>query len=247
MRNLSCSETRKMISTSSLRWAAISSLFLVLLLSAAASAADLSGIVTLSGKPAAGIVVSIEGVQAGGVLEAAVYTIDHKNMDFTPHILVVQAGTSVEFRNSDGMPCRIYSVSPAGIFVLPRQEAMATKLTFDRPGVIEIRCADHPHIRAFLIVKENPYFAVTDSEGRYRISNLPPGRYTLQVWYEGTTLKNKAIKAHAEKVIVNIRASRPHDNSQALSTLDPARFATATLLPSDKPNLEFAGSWRTPQ
>lgn len=231
-----------------LRWAAISSLFLAVLLSSpAASAGEVSGVVTLSGKAVEGIVVSIEGVQVEGQTQSAVYTLDHKNLDFTPHLIVVRAGATIEFKNSDGMPCRIYSVSPAGIFVLSRQDTKAMKISFDKPGVIEIHCADHPRIRAFLVVKENPYFAVTDAQGRYRIPNLPQGRYKLQVWHEGVTLKNKTIQVRIEKTTVNIRASRPRDNSLAQAPLDPARLAAAAPLGSDKPNQSFATSWRSQQ
>ena len=235
-----------MINSRNPRWAAISSFFVVALLFwPAAPASEVSGTVLLSGKATASVVVSIEDVQAAGQLKAAVYSIDHKNLDFIPHILVVRAGTTVEFKNSDGMPCRIFSISPAGIFVLPRQDARPAKVTFDRPGVIEIRCADHPHIRAFLIVKENPYFAMTDAEGRFHISNLPPGRYRLQVWYEGVTVKNKTINARGEKTVVNIRASRPRNDTQALLALDPARPATAAPLLSDNTNQKLTASWRS--
>lgn len=121
------------------------------------------------------------------------------------------------------------------------------KVTFDRPGVIEIRCADHPRIRAFLVVKENPYFAVTDAQGRFRISDLPQGRYKLQAWYEGVTLKNKTIHVRTEKTTVNIRASRPRGNSLAHAPGDPARIAAAAPLGSERRNQSFTTSWRSQQ
>ncbi|MFQ5776577.1 MAG: carboxypeptidase regulatory-like domain-containing protein [Terriglobia bacterium] len=184
--------------------------FAVLLaLSPAAPAAEIVGKVVLSGKPAAEVVVSIEGVRVGGPADDTVYVIDHRDLRFVPHVLVVRARTTVEFKNGDGMPCRFYSISPAGIFVLRNGEKKPQTITFDRPGVIEVRCAEHSWLYAYVVVKENPYFALTNPKGRYQISHVPPGRYMLQAWYEGTVVKRKIIEVGRAKRTINFEALQP--------------------------------------
>lgn len=202
---------------------AVCLLFLVtLLFSPAASASEISGVVKLSGKSLEGIVVSIEGAQVDGQPQSAVYTLDHKNLDLTPHVLVVRVGSTVRFENTDGMPCRIYSISSTGIFVLRGTDGKPATVTFDRPGVVEVRCADHARIYAYIVVKENSYFALADAAGRYQISNVPSGEYTLQVWYEGTVLKRKTVRVGAKNLNVDFKAALPRRNGRHEQAIAPA-------------------------
>ncbi len=194
-----------------------------------ASAADIAGKVVLSGKPAGEVVVSIEGLRVEGAAEPIVYVIDHRNLNFVPHVLVVRVGSTVQFKNSDGMPCRIYSISPAGVFVLGRQDGKPMTVTFDRTGVIEVRCADHGRIYAYVVIKENSFFALTDGKGLYEISNVPPGRYTLQVWYEGAVAKSRTITVGTKRLHVDFRASRPQTKAREGregKVLDPTAFSS---------------------
>lgn len=197
-----------------------------LLASSATSAAEVAGKVVLSGKPAGEVVVSIEGLKVEGAPEPVVYVIDHRNLDFVPHVLVVRAGSAVQFKNSDGMPCRIYSISPAGVFVLGLQDGKPMTVTFDRPGVIEVRCADHGRIYAYVVIKENSLFALSDHKGRYEISNVPPGRYALQIWSEGAVVESKTITVGAKNLTVDFRASRPQPKTREEKVLDPVAFGS---------------------
>ena len=45
-------------------------------------------------------------------------------------------------------------------------------------------CDMHPWMLAYWLVTDNPYFAITDAEGRFRIDNLPEGEHTFTVWHE---------------------------------------------------------------
>jgi hypothetical protein len=52
----------------------------------------------------------------------------------------------------------------------------------------------HPEMSAYVLVSATPYFAVTDADGSYKITNLPEGQYTASAWHEGTKLQSKPIK-----------------------------------------------------
>ena len=190
-----------------LRWAAVFAAFLAL--GSPALGSEVGGKVLLSGKPVAEVVISIEGLKEEAPTDTTVYVVDHHNLDLVPHLLVIRPGTRVRFENSDGMPCHIYSTSPAGNFALRRQDGKPMTITFDQPGVIVVRCAEHGRIYAYIIIRENPYFALTDPKGRYKISNLPPGRYTLQAWYEGRVLETRAIEVGNKALKVDFKATRP--------------------------------------
>ena len=63
---------------------------------------------------------------------------------------------------------------------------------FDRPGIVRVFCEIHSHMSAFILVFSHPFFAMTDSEGRYRIDNVPPGTYTVVAWNEGDVVGSDA-------------------------------------------------------
>ncbi len=198
---------------------AVFALAVSLALSTMASASEITGNVVLSGEAAADVVISIEGLAVEGGNDGTVLVLDHRGLNFVPHVLVVRAGTAVRFENSDGMPCRIYSISPAGVFVLRRHDGKPMTVTFDRPGIVEVRCADHGQIYAYIVVKENPYFALTDPKGRYQVSKVPPGRYTLQAWYEGMVVKKKTIRVGADNLTIDWKVSRPQRKAQRAPAL----------------------------
>jgi len=54
-------------------------------------------------------------------------------------------------------------------------------------------CDIHSHMSAFILVFSHPYFAVTDSQGRYHIDNVPPGSYGVIAWNEGNPSEAKAV------------------------------------------------------
>jgi hypothetical protein len=60
-----------------------------------------------------------------------------------------------------------------------------------KAGVIDVQCDAHTHMRAWIVVRDNPYFAVTDDTGQFRIGEVPPGRYKVVAWHEGWVVTGK--------------------------------------------------------
>jgi hypothetical protein len=58
-------------------------------------------------------------------------------------------------------------------------------IVFDKPGVVTLGCNIHDWMIAFIYVSESPYFAVTESDGRASLVNLPAGHYSVRVWHPG--------------------------------------------------------------
>src|SRR5688500_3148462 len=116
--------------------------------------------------------------------------ITQKEFTFKPLLLPVQIGTRVEFPNLDDTYHNIFSYSPAKRFDLGRyrpEERPIPFQTFDRPGLITLRCDIHEHMRALVLVLPTPHFTVTDAEGRFRLSGLPSGKYLLKAWLSSKT------------------------------------------------------------
>jgi hypothetical protein len=76
---------------------------------------------------------------------------------------------------------------------------------FDVPGLVTVRCDIHEHMRALILVLDTPHFALSDAEGRFRLSGLPAGRYNLKAWLSSrTTLERPVELAGGSTLSVNL-------------------------------------------
>jgi plastocyanin len=120
-----------------------------------------------------------------------------KDLGFVPPLLPVQTGTKVAFPNLDDTYHNIFSFSPAKRFDLGRyrpEERPIPSVVFDVPGLVTVRCDIHEHMRALILVLDTPYFAMSDAEGRFRLSGLPPGKYTLKAWLSSKTTLERPVE-----------------------------------------------------
>lgn len=108
-----------------------------------------------------------------------------KNKRFIPHQLVITKGTKVEFPNEDPFFHNVFSIYKGKRFDLGLYEAGGSRsVQFDRPGVSFIFCNIHPEMSGIVIVLETPYFGESNRTGDVNITDVPSGRYRLEVWYE---------------------------------------------------------------
>jgi plastocyanin len=123
---------------------------------------------------------------------------DQKGLVFTPHIMVVQQGTTVEFQNSDSVQHNVFWPSISGnkkdthnLGTWPKGEKRP--FTFNTPGVVPLLCNVHPEMAGYIVVSPTPYFAETDASGNYKIENVPDGKYNLVAWHEGMKTQTKPV------------------------------------------------------
>jgi plastocyanin len=122
---------------------------------------------------------------SGPVAPGPVVRLVQENKRFIPHVIAVTAGTQIEFPNQDPFFHDVFSIYHGKPFDLGLYESgSARKIKFSQPGVSYIFCSIHPQMNAAVVVLRTPFFAVTGSDGAFRIGHLPPGKYKLEVWYE---------------------------------------------------------------
>jgi len=129
-------------------------------------------------------------------VSAPVKQVAQKDLTFIPALLPIQVGTRVEFPNLDDTYHNIFSYSPAKRFDLGRYRAEERPIpseVFDKPGLVTLRCDIHEHMRGLILVLNTPYFLITDTEGRFRLSGLPEGHYTLRAWIDSRTTREKPV------------------------------------------------------
>ena len=123
-----------------------------------------------------------------------------KELAFVTPLLAVQTGTVVEFHNQDATYHNIFSYSAAKRFDLGRyrsDERPIPAQTFDQAGLVALHCDIHEHMFGIILVLTSPHFAKTDADGRYRLTNLPAGRYVLKAWINSKTTLEKPVELKA--------------------------------------------------
>src|SRR6202167_3836808 len=114
------------------------------------------------------------------------YTLLQKNKQFSPHLLIVPAGSVVRFPNADPFFHNVFSEFEGRRFDLGLYEAGSSKeVTFGREGVSYIFCNIHPEMSAVVIALSTPFYSVEGPQGRFHIPNVPADDYMLHGWVEG--------------------------------------------------------------
>ena len=125
---------------------------------------------------------------------AAPAVVNQRDLRFAPHVLAIQVGTTVNFPNADPVSHNVFSISEAKRFNLGLYgRDVIRRLTFDKPGVVELLCNVHLEMSAFIVVIENPYFAQPTADGSYWISGVPAGRHRLRCWHERLRVQEQVV------------------------------------------------------
>ncbi|MBI2535750.1 MAG: hypothetical protein HYW06_02000 [Gemmatimonadetes bacterium] len=129
-------------------------------------------------------VVWLEAARPASVtpMEAQIVTSDK---EFKPGVVVVTAGSTVNFPNSDPFDHNVFSLSQEGPFDLGLYgRGIAKSAQFTRPGIIRVYCNVHAQMSAFVVVRDSPVYAQPSGDGSFSIGPVPPGTYTLRAWHE---------------------------------------------------------------
>jgi plastocyanin len=140
-------------------------------------------------------VITVEDIEGIFPAPQKAAVIDQKGLRFAPHVLVIQAGTMVEFPNSDPVSHNIFSISEAKRFNLGLySRGTMRRIRFDRPGLVGLLCNVHMEMAAYIVVVKNPYFAQTGADGTFRINGVPAGKHSVRCWHERFPVREQIIQ-----------------------------------------------------
>jgi plastocyanin len=147
-------------------------------------------------------VVYIDDIEKGIPLKPAEVKLDQKDCDYHPHVLAFPAGSTIEVINPDGILHNIHSYSKINSpfnFAQPKfKKTLNVKI--EKPEVINVKCDVHGWMNGWLFSAANPYYNVTDARGAFKLTDVPPGTYSLTVWHEtlGTVKQKITVKPNQE-------------------------------------------------
>ncbi len=112
------------------------------------------------------------------------FTLDNRDCQFQPHVAVLTTESSIEAVNSDPIFHSVhwYGFSNLNQALGPHQSKVVQ--TVKRPGYVIVKCDVHGWMQAFLRVDNHSFHSVSAEDGTFRIENIPPGSFVLEVWHE---------------------------------------------------------------
>jgi plastocyanin len=149
-------------------------------------------------------VVIVQGVKRGKAMPAAAQNaeIDQNKCEYTPHVQVMAVNTEIALKNSDPILHNIqFFEGDNSLFNIAQPvQGQVNKKKLEKAGMIYVECAVHGWMQGQVAVVDNPYYAVTDQDGKFSITDLPPGKYRVKIWHEylGESTQEVTVMAKAD-------------------------------------------------
>jgi hypothetical protein len=157
----------------------------------------------------ANTVVYVKNISSGKAMDipAARRSLNQKQCRYEPHILLVPQSTAMEMRSSDAVLHTVH-MDGAATYNLPFPFSdQVVSRPMNTSGLVNLKCnGGHVWMNAEVFVIPHPYYAVTSTDGTFRLSDVPPGQYQLVAWHEGW---NVARQEGAYDVLTEKKVDRP--------------------------------------
>lgn len=140
------------------------------------------------------VVLYLEGSTLPAQEPGRKVSMQQKNRQFSPDILVVPVGSTVAFPNQDPIFHNVFSLSSPKSFDLGvYDKGDSRNVTFNKPGIVFVFCHLHPNMAGTIVVTPSRFYAQIDDSGHYTIPNVPPGHYTLVAWHKAAGFSRRPI------------------------------------------------------
>ena len=187
----------------------------IMCLSSLGRAAELKGKVNAVGlRSAENIAVYIDSVPGKTFTAPTAHiTVDQTHLSFAPHVVVIQQGTTVEFKNDDNVGHNVYWPAIHHDKKLAHNmgtwpQGLSKPFTFTEVGDVPLLCNVHPEMSGYIFVVPTPYFAVTDKDGNFVIKDVPPGQYTVKTGSENGKPATQTVTVASAPVNVNLTVTK---------------------------------------
>ena len=146
-------------------------------------------VVTGDGGALANVVVYVSSGLDGYSFPAPSTPVEFKQegCQYHPHVAGMMVAQNVSVVNADQTTHNIHPIPMQNREWNESQPPGAAPIqkSFARDEVaIPVKCNVHPWMKAYMAVLPNPFFQVTDKDGKFDLKGLPPGTYTITAWHE---------------------------------------------------------------
>ncbi len=151
------------------------------------------------------VVVFIDEIKAGKPIPDKPLVVTNVKCAFVPHIAVAVKGEKIIMKSDDPVLHTFDIHASLGgkelYHVSLHEKSARVEKNFSKTGLLELSCYVHPWQHAYIYIFDHPYAAITDTQGRFAITDIPPGVYTIKAWHEGLGMqKITDVKVESGKV-----------------------------------------------
>jgi len=149
---------------------------------------DLERLLIDSGGGVANTVVYLKDIAKGKAMDlpSVRQHLDQKECRYVPHILLVPQGSALQIRSSDPILHTVHMAGAAANNIPFPFQNQDIAVPMRRNGVVDLKCnAGHVWMNAEVLVVKHPYYAVTDEQGLFKLTDVPAGEYEIEAWHEG--------------------------------------------------------------
>ena len=147
-------------------------------------------------------VVHLPNITRGKAWTAHDSTLGQTNCEFDPRVLLIREGADLHLVNNDRIAHAVHGgeVNVAQPKFVEKMVVPDFTRLVSEQSVIRMGCDIHKWMRAWVVVQKHPYYAVSDENGAFQLTDVPPGQYELEVWQEtlGQRTQTVSVRAKAE-------------------------------------------------
>jgi hypothetical protein len=170
----------------------------------------------------ANTIVYLKNISRGKAmnLPAPRRSLDQKHCRYEPHILLVPQTAELAIKSSDKVLHTVHMDGAASFNLpFPFTDRVITR-NMDTPGLVNLRCnGGHVWMNAEMMVVPHPYYAVTDQNGGFELTDVSPGDYEVVAWHEGWHVlgRENALDVFSQKTIQRAIFSEPRTWERAVT------------------------------
>jgi hypothetical protein len=202
---------------------------------------DLERLLVAPSGGVANTVVFLRNVSRGKEMDLPVArrSLNQKNCRYEPHILLVPVQATLTVKSSDPLLHTVHMSGSADYNLPFTAKGQEITRPMTREGIVSLRCnAGHVWMNGEMIVAKNPYYAVTDEDGNFELTQVPPGQYEIVAWHEGWRVVGES---PVYDLATQVRVKRPVFS-------DPIMWSKpVTVSTRDSVEVNFTLGERTPQ
>jgi hypothetical protein len=202
---------------------------------------DLERLLVAPSGGVANTVVFLRNVSRGKEMDLPVArrSLNQKSCRYEPHILLVPVQATLTVKSSDPLLHTVHMSGSADYNLPFTAKGQEITRPMTREGIVSLRCnAGHVWMNGEMIVAKNPYYAVTDEDGSFELTQVPPGQYEIVAWHEGWRVVGES---PVYDLATQVRVKRPVFS-------DPIMWSKpVTVSTRDSVEVNFTLGERTPQ